>query len=274
MGDDRNNVCRCGWDGGDCCGPNKGHKYCVNCSCKDPRVNCDGSCAVYTFKGDGNCDDNNNNCGCGWDGGDCCGHDNTYDYCSDCSCRDPFFKGNHTCIPKCEVEAWKGDGNCDDRNNKCGCDWDGGDCCAKTNKKLTPTSFRYCNKCACLDEAEAKCSKPCKVISWVGNKICDDENNHCGCNWDGGDCCGNKNDYRYCHKCSCLDETFVHADAKCKKNCGVHQWKGDGKCDDANNVCGCDWDGGDCCGHAKGSDQHQYGYCKKCRCRDPSSVSK
>merc|ERR1719201_2998218 len=63
-------------------------------------------------------------------------------------------------------------------------------------QKLTPTSFLFCNKCACLDEAEAKCSKPCKVLAWVKDKKCDDENNHCGCNWDGGDCCGFKNDYR------------------------------------------------------------------------------
>merc|ERR1711988_712536 len=48
--DDRNNVCRCGWDGGDCCGADKGHKYCTDCACKDPRINCDGSCAVYSFR--------------------------------------------------------------------------------------------------------------------------------------------------------------------------------------------------------------------------------
>ena len=26
-------------------------------------------------------------------------------------------------------EAYKGDGICDDENNHCGCDYDGGDCC-------------------------------------------------------------------------------------------------------------------------------------------------
>ena len=30
--------------------------------------------------------------------------------------------------------------------------------------------------------------------------------------------------------------------------CEAPQWKGDGICDDDNNVESCDWDGGDCCG--------------------------
>ena len=39
--------------------------------------------------GDNFCDDDNNNAGCGWDGGDCCGG-NT-DYCYKCECLDPNF---------------------------------------------------------------------------------------------------------------------------------------------------------------------------------------
>ena len=38
---------------------------------------------------------------------------------------------------------------------------------------------------------------------------------------------------------------------KCSSECGVHIWKGDGYCDDVNNICGCGWDGGDCCGNKK-----------------------
>ena len=51
------------------------------------------------------------------------------------------------------------------------------------------------------------CSKPCEDASWKGDKTCDDENNHCGCGWDGGDCCGTTKDYDYlyCTKCKCLD---------------------------------------------------------------------
>ena len=46
------------------------------------------------WKGDKWCDDDNNNCGCQWDGGDCCGEDNKYDprYCTECACKDPAAK--------------------------------------------------------------------------------------------------------------------------------------------------------------------------------------
>ena len=35
----------------------------------------------------------------------------------------------------CEKQNYKGDGNCDDVNNVAGCDYDGGDCCAKSVMK-------------------------------------------------------------------------------------------------------------------------------------------
>ena len=103
--------------------------------------------------------------------------------------------------------------------------------------------------------------------------------NNAGCTWDGGDCCGAKN-YGYCKKCKCLDCTYVTKGDACvkdmKKSCGAPKFKGDGYCDgqhdcvyrasgelggwvqttnyfcilpvDSNNVAGCSWDGGDCCG--------------------------
>ncbi len=72
------------------------------------------------------CDDQNNNCGCNWDGGDCCGTEIYYSYeeCDECACKMP-----DNCDVLCEHRAWAGDGYCDDENNGCGCDWDGGDCC-------------------------------------------------------------------------------------------------------------------------------------------------
>ena len=45
---------------------------------------CSKKCGSKGFVKDGNCDDNNNNCGCGWDGGDCCGKNgkkHQYSYC-------------------------------------------------------------------------------------------------------------------------------------------------------------------------------------------------
>ena len=36
--------------------------------------------------GDGECDDEHNNAGCGFDGGDCCGPDVNTAYCLECEC--------------------------------------------------------------------------------------------------------------------------------------------------------------------------------------------
>ena len=57
-------------------------QYCKSCACKDPKKQatpqpgqtCTGTCAAGgVYRGDGYCDDGNNNCGCEYDGGDCCG---------------------------------------------------------------------------------------------------------------------------------------------------------------------------------------------------------
>merc|ERR1711910_228913 len=98
---------------------------------------------------------------------------------------------------------------------------------------------------------------------------CDDENNNCGCEWDGGDCCGDDVKTQYCKECLCLDPsekaTTTTTEAPCKDSCGSPQWKGDDWCDDENNNCGCEWDGGDCCG-----DNVKTQYCDECLCLDPS----
>merc|ERR1712045_958243 len=49
------------------------------------------------------------------------------------------------------------------------------------------------------------CTGSCKVKSWKGDKYCDDDNNNCGCGWDGGDCCGSNVNKSYCKECKCLD---------------------------------------------------------------------
>ena len=49
---------------------------------------CEGSCEIDGYKGDGYCDDGNNNCGCEFDGGDCCNPHANMDYCSECKCID------------------------------------------------------------------------------------------------------------------------------------------------------------------------------------------
>ena len=44
------------------------------CKCIDPNNlgEAPASCGLSEYKGDGNCDDENNNKGCEYDGGDCC----------------------------------------------------------------------------------------------------------------------------------------------------------------------------------------------------------
>merc|ERR1739848_560137 len=97
----------------------------------------DKQCGLLKYKGDGNCDDENNNKGCEYDGGDCCyktvkGGTVKKDYCKECKCIDPKNLGEPPA--SCGVFVYKGDGNCDDENNNKGCDYDGGDCCSKTVK--------------------------------------------------------------------------------------------------------------------------------------------
>ena len=70
------------------------------CDCKDPNYKPPTTpapkCANEGWKGDGNCDDGNNNSGCEYDGGDCCAStvNNKKNkvkkkYCSKCECLDP-----------------------------------------------------------------------------------------------------------------------------------------------------------------------------------------
>merc|ERR1712110_1152961 len=109
-------------------------KYCKACKCLDPKnqgtSNCKGSCKFANYKGDGNCDDENNNCGCAYDGGDCCpksvkGGVINKKYCKACKCLDPKNQGTNNCKGSCKFANYKGDGNCDDENNNCGCAYDG-----------------------------------------------------------------------------------------------------------------------------------------------------
>merc|ERR1712032_1498384 len=70
-------------------------------------------------------------------------------FCKKCECIDPAANKCDKSKNKCGAAKFKGDGNCDDDNNNCGCDYDGGDCCAKTLKKAVEK--KYCEKCECLD---------------------------------------------------------------------------------------------------------------------------
>ena len=51
------------------------------------------------------------------------------------------------------------------------------------------------------------CSDTCGNPSFKGDNYCNDENNNCGCEWDGGDCCGSNVNTQYCLVCECLTDT-------------------------------------------------------------------
>ena len=74
-------------------------------------------------------------------------------------------------------------------------------------KQSYPAGSRYGLLCElCPDcPGEGSCADGAKV---KGDKYCDDGNNNCVCDWDGGDCCGEKSDRTYCKKCQCLDPDF------------------------------------------------------------------
>merc|ERR1712032_1222364 len=165
------------------------------------------------------CDDSNNVAGCSWDGGDCCGPKANIKYCKECACKDCTSKYVKKCPGKakgCILPNFKGDKNCDDENNNCRCDWDGGDCCAKTAGGSV--NMKYCKACQCLDPenlSDSNCKGGCKLAAYQGDGNCDDENNNCGCKWDGGDCCkktvkGGSVSTKYCKQCKCLDPKGVH----------------------------------------------------------------
>merc|ERR1711976_1005602 len=108
--DDDNNE-GCAWDGGDCCNQEYQYwdYYCTTeefCQCLDPAASArdlfeerakmeafQNDCYMICWKGDGFCDDENNNEGCEYDGGDCCNNDYQWwdYYCTDCECLDPEF---------------------------------------------------------------------------------------------------------------------------------------------------------------------------------------
>ena len=71
----------------------------MKCKCVDPDNSGEPpvSCGAIKYKGDGNCDDENNNKGCEYDGGDCCyktvsGGVVKKDYCEKVGCTGRHFR--------------------------------------------------------------------------------------------------------------------------------------------------------------------------------------
>lgn len=66
--------------------------------------------------------------------------------------------------------------------------------------------FANSGQCLCKGNYTDVPSKRCFNLDWKGDGICDDQNNHGGCNFDGGDCCGDNVDTDLCTQCQCLEE--------------------------------------------------------------------
>ena len=221
--DDENNNANCEYDGGDCCGDHVETLFCTECQCLDPTyisttpqstlqtsntqttTASSSGCYYPHRKGDGYCDDENNNADCEYDGGDCCG-DNVITYaCTLCQCLDPTYA---TCNPN-----YQNDGSCDDENNNANCEYDGGDCCGEN------VDTTYCTLCQCLDPqstmqtSDTQTTTPlmseCDNLDYQDDGSCDDENNNADCEYDGGDCCGENVDTTWCTLCQCLDPTYT-----------------------------------------------------------------
>merc|ERR1711962_582983 len=155
---------------------------------KAPTTVAPSGCSKPNYKGDGICDDENNNEGCDFDGGDCCIPNVNKDFCTECKCLEEG----------CKNLEYKGDGLCDDGNNNKGCDFDGGDCC------LTVVNKSFCTRCECLSPQRGRQgSLGCENPEHKGDGLCDDGNNHAGCDFDGGDCCGFNVDTSFCTECAC-----------------------------------------------------------------------
>ena len=100
-----------------------------------------------------------------------------------------------------------GDGECDDKNNKEVCDWDGGDCCGNN------VNINDCHICECHEPYFEV--KQCKYEQ-ISDGICNDVNNNEECKWDGGDCCGDDVVMTECLACECL-EPFRWNDNNCNE---------------------------------------------------------
>ena len=137
----------------------------------------------------GFCNDETNIAACGYDGGDCCGHNVNLDHCYQCNC---FYK--ETCDAGV-TNNYVGDGFCNDETNIAACD-DSGDCCGHN------VNVDHCSQCNCFYEetCDAKVTN-----NYVGDGYCDDETNVLECNFDDGDCCGPNITTTHCTECQCLE---------------------------------------------------------------------
>ena len=200
--DDENNNEECGYDGGDCCDCTvkttlecfyaEDDRFCrdSNSDCVDPRVASYPNCTNGNIPeiGNGQCDLENNNKGCHYDGGDCCGCNTTDDASSSHYFSTSFFTlcvdPSASCFNSSGVALMSSctDGWCDDINNNEGCFYDGGDCCdCNTTDDLSSIFFKICvDPSASFNLSAVALQSNCTdgYIPNIGDGQCDIENNN------------------------------------------------------------------------------------------------
>jgi hypothetical protein len=243
----QNNNCGCGWDAGDCCNTLKKDAFsrCKTCKCLDPDIqakqlkpktpgNCLAACGQSKWVQDAYCDDNNNNCGCGWDGGDCCGPFTDSSYCTECLCHDPdSIYAGMSCGTSCAAVAKQGDGCVLEYTRFCSVLRFADKYCAVVREKVPRGKHRakstyvcgtkkqhnvnialtqrcpkvHMNRTRTYSRSRGVYSCATKYVPPEHCRYCDDGNNVCGCDWDGGDCClaGKLLQTKFCTVCACLD---------------------------------------------------------------------
>ena len=218
---------------------------------------------------DGICDDRTNVASCDFDGGDCCDEDSIMAFCRECICYEQttttstttttyWDSFSTTALPDCpaHLSPYIGDGYCDDQANNYICHHDKLDCCIGTAQSQT-----YCIACECIHSSTEGCDR--NDLQLLGNRECDDETNVLECAWDGGDCCNSAAFFIKCDECICYQNGGLNlslSETPTMPFCEFFFWKGDGVCDDMNNLDECDYDAGDCC--QIGSHQ----ICENCEC--------
>ena len=197
-------------------------------------LNCDAPIELIR---NGVCNDEANNEGCLYDGGDCCLLNTNSDQCTECICYH-----QETCAAGV-THPLVGDGYCQDETNNGACNYDGGDCCGSC------VVTEHCTECQCLGGVDGiELSNPL-----IGDGYCQDETNNAECNYDGGDCCGSCVNTEHCTECQCLGGDTG--------NGVINPLVGDGYCQDETNNAECYYDGQDCCGSLVNRDQ-----CSECIC--------
>ena len=154
---------------------------------------------------------------------------------------------------QCPGVGYKGNGYCDDENNIAGCEYDGGDCCQK--EVGLPVVKTYCQECKCLDPKFKSLQVAFTTQTGTGATV------------SAGPTTAYEN-YYYQYVLKRKSETTTTSLCPSPKV----GYKGDGYCDDENNIAACEYDAGDCCLTKSGAPVVKT-YCQECKCLDPAFQS-